>query len=141
MSIENDLVIFRSILTSHQKSITQARTEVFKALWRQPPLSMKELEKRVETKIDRASVYRAVELFEQLQIAKKVYQGWKYRIELGEQFRPHHHHIRCSQCGETYDFDEPRELDKIIESITKKYNFRAIGHQFEIDGLCLKCQA
>lgn len=141
MTIESDLVTLNNILKVHRKSTTIARIEVFKCLWHQPPLSMKELEVRINSRIDRASIYRVVELFIEIGIAKKIYQGWKYRIELGEQFRPHHHHIRCNKCGKSYDFDEPGELDEIIENITKKYGFRATGHQFEIDGLCAKCQA
>ena len=141
MSIENDLAILHSLLKSHQKSITRARIEVFKALWRQPPLSMKELEKRIGARIDRASIYRTIELFEELHIVKKVYQGWKYRLELSEKFNPHHHHLRCNGCGRTYDFEEPGSLDRIITEITKKYDFKAHAHQFEIDGLCKNCQA
>lgn len=141
MSIENDLSAFHAILKSHQKSTTRARTEVFKALWRQPPLSMKELEKRLDGRIDRASAYRVIELFIELRIVEKLYQGWKYRIELSEKFHPHHHHMRCNKCGSTYDFNEPDSMSEVIRAITKKYNFEASSHQFEIDGLCKNCQA
>ena len=141
MSIENDLIALNKLLKLHQKSTTRARTEVFKVLWRQPPLSMKELESRLEGRIDRASIYRAIELFIQLRIAEKIYQGWKYRIELSEKFHPHHHHMRCNRCGSTYDFNEPDSMGDIINTITKKYGFEASSHQFEIDGVCKHCQA
>ncbi|MEK7152407.1 MAG: hypothetical protein AAB834_00535 [Patescibacteria group bacterium] len=71
---------FRKLLKEHGYSITQARTAVFDALLGQEPLSMQALVGRAG-QIDRASVYRAIALFERLHIVQRLNTGWKYKIE------------------------------------------------------------
>lgn len=129
---------FQTLLKRHKASVTTARMVVFEALVGQEPLSMHELVARVKS-VDRASVYRAIQLFEELGIVQRLYNGWKYRIELTDKFSEHHHHVTCTQCGQTTAINEA-QLEAFIEQIAHSYGFMPEAHQIEIQGLCQACQ-
>ncbi len=80
-------------------SLTRARLAVFRALQDKEPLAMAEVARACAGKADRASVYRAVALFEELGIVKRLQIGWKYKLELSDAFHHHHHHLTCLKCG------------------------------------------
>ena len=130
--------IFKSILKASGQSVTQPRLAVFKALLGQEPLSMHELAGRAG-KVDRASVYRAVELFENLGIIHRVSIGWKYKLELTDKFAEHHHHLTCTDCGRTFPMNE-NELEALITKLAASYGFSPLSHQIEIQGLCKECR-
>lgn len=130
---------FKQLLKSSRHSVTQARMAVFDELAARGPLSIKELSRRVGG-IDRASVYRAVELFERLGIVQRVNMGWKYKLELTDKFAEHHHHLTCANCGRTIEINES-ELERIITRLAATHNFRPLSHQIEIQGLCDQCQS
>ncbi|HEY5805836.1 MAG TPA: Fur family transcriptional regulator [Candidatus Saccharimonadales bacterium] len=129
---------FKTILKSSNLSVTKARLAVFEALLSQEPLSMHQLVERTG-KIDRASVYRAVELFEQLGILQRLNTGWKYKLELTDKFAAHHHHLTCTSCGRTIDMNEG-ELEQLISRLARGHSFKPTSHQIEIQGLCTSCQ-
>ncbi len=119
-------------------SLTHPREAVFMALQNQEPLSMKELVAACP-KIDRASIYRTVALFEKLGIVHRVNIGWKYKIELSDSFHHHHHHLTCMKCGAVIPFAEDMDLQESIQLIATVHNFEMSGHQLEIQGLCGLC--
>ena len=82
-------------------SVTAARKAVFTALMSEEPLSMHQLIAKTAPAINRSSVYRTSALFEQLGVVVRLQTGWKYRLELSEAYSTHHHHVTCTQCGET----------------------------------------
>lgn len=129
---------FKKILRDNQQSVTGARLGVFRALLGQEPLSMNALVARVQG-TDRASVYRAVELFERLGIVQRLNTGWKYKLELTDKFAAHHHHLTCTHCGRTIAMNES-ELELIIEKLSAEHQFKPQSHQIEIQGLCEMCQ-
>ena len=90
--------------------------------------------------IDRASVYRTVELFERLGIAQRLYTGWKYKIELTDKFTAHHHHLTCTSCGKTIAMGE-HELETFIEQIARRHGLTPTAHQIEVQGICRECQS
>jgi len=121
-------------------SATKPRTVVFETLLAdQRPYSMNELVLKTEKDIDRASLYRTVRLFEGLGIVKRITIGWKYKLELNEQFSSHHHHLHCEVCGKIIDIKEPPQLDPYIRAITSKHHFKALSHSFEVEGICESC--
>lgn len=130
---------FRALLKEQGCSMTAARLAVFEALLGQEPLSMHELAKRAG-KVDRASVYRSIDLFERLGIVQRLNTGWKYKIELSDKFSNHHHHLTCTQCGRTVAMNEQR-LEGFIEQIAREHGFAPTAHQIEVQGLCQECQA
>lgn len=90
--------------------------------------------------IDRASVYRTVDLFERLGVVQRVTTGWKYKLELTDRFAEHHHHLTCSSCGRTIDIAGD-DLERLIDQISAARGFLPTAHQIEIQGLCASCQA
>ena len=126
-------------LKSNGLSNTKSRHTVFSALKSiDSPTSMNDLIKRCSS-IDRVSVYRAIETFEKIGIASKVHIGWKYKIELSDDFKHHHHHLTCSVCGSVTDFDEPNQLLQELKKISTHNNFKIQSHTLEISGLCKSC--
>jgi Fe2+ or Zn2+ uptake regulation protein len=67
-------------------SATKTRLIVFGLLVNQEPQGMNDLIKKSRNKVDRVTLYRTIELFEKLNIAEKVYTGWKYKIELSDEY-------------------------------------------------------
>jgi len=129
----------RSLLKENGSSLTKPRKIVFDLLLNQEPQSMQVLSKRAEGKVDRATVYRTVELFEELGIARRLNIGWKYKIELSDVFTGHHHHMFCTNCGRTYDLAENSMLETMIDTVAAKSGFAPRGHQLEIYGHCQNC--
>jgi len=100
---------------------------------------MQVLAQRAAAKVDRATVYRTIELFERLGIVHRLNIGWKYKIELSDIFQGHHHHFYCTNCSKTYSLPANSMLETIIDSTAAKEGFAARGHQLEIYGLCQNC--
>lgn len=129
---------FKNILKSGGFSVTKPRTAVFDALLGHEPLSMHQLVEKAGN-IDRASVYRTVELFERLGIVQRLNSGWKYKLELSDKFADHHHHLTCTNCGRTVAMNED-EMEALITRLAHNHGFRPISHQIEIQGLCSNCR-
>jgi Fur family ferric uptake transcriptional regulator len=129
---------FTQLLKTNRQSITAARLHIFEALVGQEPLTMHELVARVPA-VDRASVYRAVDVFERLGIVQRLNTGWKYKLELSDKFADHHHHLTCAQCGTTTAMNED-ELESVIERLAAAHGFTPTAHQIEIQGLCADCR-
>ncbi|HVS78753.1 MAG TPA: Fur family transcriptional regulator [Candidatus Saccharimonadales bacterium] len=130
----------KTLLRQDGCSLTRPRKQVFDLMLNKEPQSMQVLAKRAEGKVDRATVYRTVELFERLGIARRLNIGWKYKIELSDLFTGHHHHFYCTNCGKMYDLPENPMLETMIDSAVAKDGFSARGHQLEVYGLCVNCQ-
>lgn len=129
----------KPLLTKNGASLTKPRKIIFNLLLGQSPQTMQVLTKRAESKADRATVYRTMELFERLGIVHRLNIGWKYKYELSDVFMEHHHHFYCSNCGKSYDLPANPMLETMVDSITAKEGFSPRGHQLEIYGLCPNC--
>jgi Fur family ferric uptake transcriptional regulator len=129
----------KSTLKSAAYSLTTPRQVLFESLIGQAPLTMSQTIALCPN-IDRASVYRTVSLFEQLGIIQKIQIGWKYKLELSDSFRSHHHHLSCIKCGRILDFKEDSQLETKIAEIAQDNSFRISSHQLEIQGYCTNCR-
>lgn len=131
---------FQKILKQKKLRSTRARLSLYNFLAESNrPLSVNKLVTSLAPKADRASVYRNIELFESIGIIHKVYTGWKYRIELSEQFHPHHHHLTCQKCGKNIPISLGDRMEKAIENFGDKHDFKITSHQIELLGLCKTC--
>jgi len=127
----------KHLLKEQGFSATKTRMSVLGALLGLQPASMRQLIAALPD-VDRATVYRTVDLFVDLGIAKKVYTGLKYRVELGDDFQAHHHHLTCLRCGSVTDVHTP-EIEYAIEQTAGNNGFRPIRHDLEIAGYCAQC--
>lgn len=128
-------------LKQHGQSLTRPRVLVFNALDGDEAQSMQQLVARCGQAIDRASVYRTVALFERLGIVQRLHLGWKYKIELSDDFQVHHHHLTCLRCGKTVPLPADDSLEDRLQSMAKAASFQIQQHQIEVQGLCRTCQA
>ena len=90
---------YQELLDSAGLSNTKSRRLLFHLLaGSHKPLSLPELIRSTEQSMDKTTVYRTIESFEEAGIVRRVSTGWKQSFELSEQFR-HHHHQRIESAG------------------------------------------
>jgi Fur family ferric uptake transcriptional regulator len=130
----------RALLKKNGSSLTKPRKAVFELLWNQKPQSMQVLVGRAKNEIDRATVYRTVQLFAELGIIHRLNIGWKYKYELSDVFQGHHHHFHCTNCGTTFTLEPNPMLETMIDTVAAKSEFAPRGHQLEVYGLCPDCK-
>jgi Fur family ferric uptake transcriptional regulator len=131
--------LLAKILKENGYSLTLPRQIVFKVIANNTPLFTSELISHSSDQIDRASVYRTIELFTRLGIINRVNVGWKHKLELSEKFIGHHHHLQCTSCGKVIDMPENAELESKLTKIARSQNFLIRSHQVEIFGICPEC--
>lgn len=119
----------KEILITAGYKITTPRLQILEKLSKEPnPVSARRLHKKTKS-INLASIYRALNLFEELQIVNvELLNKEKFYCLTGEP----HHHIICQKCG---------HIEKIpcTHSFTHIRNFTNIHHQLSLSGLCDKC--
>jgi len=88
-------------------------------------------------KIDRATVYRILDVFLQKGLIQKVEFGeGRSRFELSKN---DHHHLICENCGRITDISDCRISD-FEEQIKQKKYFLIKRHSLEFFGICKLCQ-
>ena len=118
--------------------LTKPRLQIFNTLKSfDRPMSIMDIVKSCPD-VDRVSVYRTISLFAKLRIVIAVPHGWKQLYELAAPFIPHHHHLVCEKCGTLTEIHS-KKLETMITNLTNEHDFTAIGHHFEITGLCNAC--
>jgi Fur family ferric uptake transcriptional regulator len=130
--------LFVTSLKTKGYSVTKPRQIIFDLLDNKEPQSISELVRKSKSQIDRASVYRTLEVFEETEITQRVSNGWKYKVELSDKFQSHHHHLTCRNCGIVIPIEDDK-LEDYIENIATGQGFKIVSHQLEIDGYCAKC--
>ncbi|MBP7332780.1 MAG: Ferric uptake regulation protein [Firmicutes bacterium ADurb.Bin373] len=100
------------------------------------------LVKRDAADVGLATVYRALELFQEVGLIHAIDFGdgrkrYDFGMEDGKD-QHHHHHLICTKCGRIIEFNEDL-LDEIESKVNKKYNFTIINHQLKIFGVCSQC--
>lgn len=120
-------------------STTLSRVLVCDELHRNEPLFMKDLVAKLQGRVDRATIYRIVNLFEQLGIIRRIPLGWKYKLELSDKFTDHHHHAHCQICKKIVILPEDNSLESAIGKTAKKAGFAVDEHHLEMRGVCADC--
>ncbi len=120
-----------------------ARTAVVEALARHDcavtALDLDDELRRRKPAVGRASIYRALEQLEQLELLRRLEVG---RGTAGyERIEPdgeHHHHAICRECGRMVPFEDP-VLERAIDRVAGRMSFDAADHEVVIRGLCERC--
>lgn len=127
------------IFEQHGLRLTKPRQQIFDILKNSEiPLTVGDIAKNCKN-INRTSIYRTLIVFDRLKIINTIYIGWKNYYEFAEPFIPHHHHLYCINCQNAEPI-QPKELEKLVDYIGKKYNFIVTKHHFELEGICEKCR-
>jgi Fur family transcriptional regulator, ferric uptake regulator len=120
-----------------------ARTAVVEALARHDcavtALELEEELRRRKVRVGRASVYRALEVLEELHLVQRFEAA--RGIASYERVDPtghHHHHAICSRCGRMEPFED-RGLERAIGQISAQVPFEIAEHDVVLRGLCERC--
>lgn len=123
--------------------ITKKRCGIVKALFEaREPLSLQEIQAaagRAGAKPDYATVFRTVQLMEQLHLLHKVNlrRSCSY-YELSDP-RKHYDHLVCKDCGLVVLIDIPCPIGDAERRIARQYGFRNLSHSLEFFGTCKSC--
>jgi Fur family ferric uptake transcriptional regulator len=120
-----------------------ARTAVVEALARHDcavsALALEEELRRRKVQVGRASIYRALEVLEELGLVQRfeVERGIASyeRVNLNGH---HHHHAICRSCGRMEPFED-RSLERAIEEVADQVPFEIAEHDVVLRGLCERC--
>jgi Fur family ferric uptake transcriptional regulator len=126
----------------HRKA--RARDALIDLLAGQPcALSALEIDDRLREgnqRVARASIYRILELLgEHGLIARLELGDGTTRYELVDPGGEHHHHLLCDSCGRVVPFDD-RDLERVIERLAGRLEFRTDDHEVVLHGECRACQ-
>ncbi|MGB9679480.1 MAG: Fur family transcriptional regulator [Thermoanaerobacteraceae bacterium] len=106
-------------------------------------LSSEEIYDLVKVKypeIGLATVYRTLQLFEELDIIYKLnFDDGRSRYELHHDEIHHHHHLICLKCGNVIEM-EGDLLENLEEAIETTKDFKIIDHNVKFFGYCSKCR-
>lgn len=88
-----------------------------------------------------ATVYRTVQLLEELGVVSKLdLNDGCYRYELVHEDEAHqHHHLICSECGKVIEVQGDL-LEGLESDIENKYNFEIKNHSVKFYGICSECR-
>ncbi|HET7416609.1 MAG TPA: transcriptional repressor [Solirubrobacterales bacterium] len=120
-----------------------ARTAVVEALAGHTcAVTALELEEELRTRklrVGRASVYRALEVLEELRLVQRFeaargIAGYE-RVDPGGH---HHHHAICRRCGRMEPFED-RALERAIGQVSDQVPFDVAEHEVVLRGLCERC--
>lgn len=132
--------LLKQHLRNNRHSPTSSRLTVFQALEKLGPCSVQDLEQYLSLKTHRSSVYRTIQLFEELGIVRRIPIGWKYKLELSDMFSDHHHHAHCNECQKVVKLEENASLEHAIEKLAQDSQFQLTSHSLEMQGVCRVCQ-
>lgn len=135
---EVEFTKFKTLLRNRQLFVTKPRLRLFGLLHHHPEVSMKQLIKLAE-KNDQATVYRNLNLFEELGIINRLHLGWHSKIELSDMFQHHHHHFTCLKCGLVTTLPENQVIERELVLLARSQGFVSADHQLEIRGSCSSC--
>ena len=120
-----------------------ARAAVVEALARHDcavtALELEEELRRRKASVGRASVYRALELLDELSLVQRLEAA--RGIASYERVNPsgrHHHHAICRRCGRMEPFED-RDLERAIERVSGQVPFEIGEHDVVLRGLCQRC--
>ena len=131
---------FREELQNAGLRLTHNRQLIFETLARtNRPLTIQQIVQALDGQAHFTSVYRSGETLTQARLLREVPHGFKNYYELGEMFRPHHHHATCEHCGRSIAIDDPR-IERLMRELTLRAGLMPTRHNFEMFGVCRECR-
>ncbi len=135
---------FRNYLRQHRIKLTGARERILHTVMDihdhfEAEQVLYLLRERGE-KVGKATVYRTLPLLVQAGILRQTRFDVKhvhYELALGE--APHDHMV-CRRCGRILEIQSD-ELLRLRRRVADRHGFRALGHRFQISGICGDCSA
>jgi len=124
--------------------LTNARLTVLQALEEgDGHITSTELLERVtqlDASIGRASVFRTLDLFTQLNIIRPTYIDSSVTPTYVLMPNGHHHHIICTNCNRVIEF-ENCGLENLTQELERRLHVHLTGHLLEFYGVCDDCDS
>jgi Fur family ferric uptake transcriptional regulator len=89
--------------------------------------------------IGRATIFRALDVFTDLNVVERLDLPTGDHAYVACQPR-HHHHVVCSVCGRSTEFDDGG-VRAVLGEIGQLTGYELEGHRLELFGRCPECQA
>jgi Fur family ferric uptake transcriptional regulator len=103
--------------------------------------SLLEEARKRDSRIDRATVYRTIELLKRLGLIDELdlmhLNGEKHYYEVRTQ--KDHLHLTCFRCGSVVEFSSTT-FERLKREITKENHFDIQVMRLEVGGVCRKCE-
>lgn len=133
-------------LEDGRRRLTPQRERIIKIFLERPGqhLSAEEVHQLVRQDfqdIGMATVYRALELFTQLEILQQIhFNDGRARYEINRHTTDihRHHHMVCLRCGRVEEFQEDL-LDAMEDRLVRERGFRVVDHELKFYGTCRQC--
>jgi Fe2+ or Zn2+ uptake regulation protein len=136
----NEMRQFEVALKRYGLSVTKSRKTVFQLLLTAShPMTIQEIITG-NTSSHFVSVYRTIDTLLQVGLIKQVPIGFKNRYEVSDEFKPHHHHVTCEQCGTSVAINDAA-IEERMNQITQRSGMQPTKHHFEAYGICVKCSS
>jgi len=97
--------------------------------------------KKICPEIGLATVYRTIQLFEQIGLVSKLQLNdgcSRYEIVHSDE-RHMHHHLICNICNAVIEVEDDL-LEQLEDKIKKQYKFKILDHSVKFYGICEECQ-
>ena len=95
--------------------------------------------KRRRLGVGRATVFRALELFEELGLVERLdLPNGEHAYVVCEP--AHHHHVVCQRCGQATEIEDCG-MDAVAREIKARTGYVVDSHRVELFGLCPDCAA
>jgi Fur family transcriptional regulator, ferric uptake regulator len=133
----------RELLKNHRLSVTDSRLQVLNLFYdAHGALAHSDIEKKAGEKMDRVTIYRTLQTFEEKGIIHTIptadnsikYALCKERCEEGHHHDNHVHFI-CEECGKTICLD-----DVLVPEVKLPKGFLPHKSNMVVNGLCKDCQ-
>lgn len=130
----------KQILDKNGHDLTKPRKSVFNFFLKYPTIPASELFKKLVStgKVDRASTYRALELFVNLDVLRKNQLLGIDVYELGIKFRKPKIYFVCIECKKINAHLSER-IESDVKELASYYSFDVKQFYLNIDGICQKC--
>lgn len=141
----NEVENFKENLKQKGYKLTTQRRAILDVIIenREKHLSSEEIYDLVKDKypeIGLATVYRTLQLFEELGIIYKLnFDDGRSRYELYHDEDHQHHHLICLKCGSVIEM-EGDLLENLEEAIESTKDFEIVDHNVKFFGYCSKCR-
>ena len=131
----------KEILKNNKKSYTEERQIIFDIIKKIDHFDYSKISNYLEKKwinIWRASIFRTIKLFLEINIIKIIYNKDGLTIYEYDNDEIHHEHMKCSNCSKIIEFDDSNLHDS-FEKIAHKYNFNLKNHSLIFEWFCENC--
>lgn len=132
-----------SLLADHKLRVTQSRRLVLLAMIdAQRPLSQKDVHEKIvksDAGISLVTVYRILELFEQIGLVHRHFRTGKFTFCSLREQNGHHILLSCEECGTVQECADA-DFCKHENRIAQNNGFSPKVHCSELIGLCSSCK-